>query len=249
MYPKKQILIGLALIFSLSFFGYSESFFELSRSVSSARKLALNNKKNETISFDDTGLDLSGLMLEAVPEKILNFNNLIFLNLSGNRIALNDSDCALLSQMEKIIEISFVANNLSKIPDNIGLLSENADLKMLSFSGNPISNVSRRINDLKSVRSMDFSFCSMKMIPQPILENANIHYLFLSFNKLPSIPSFLKMEELKVLDLSNNPLNGVDLNVELLPPALTELNLKQTGVSKDSIVAVSKARPNLKILY
>ncbi len=118
-------------------------------------------------------------IIEAIPDDIVNLENLVFL-----KIWLNFSEDFLpwLKTLEKL-ELYLSRNRLSDLPESITNLS---NLTTLDLSGNRLKN-----------------------LPESITKLSNLTKLYLSENRLSNLPeSITKLSNLTILNLNENGLNN-----------------------------------------
>ena len=198
-----------------------------------------------------TGINLESNGISEINLSLLSYiklNNLIWLNLSKNKIkdlgfikkslknlkiliveenSIQDLDKIFFSNLENIELLSFNSNNIKSL-----LLSYRAELKnltYLSFSNNKISNITELI--------------SCFSIP-------NIKILNLSFNNISNISILCKAKYnyLNSLFLNNNKINNIDSLQELFP-LLEILNLENNDIYNINIFSKVKFKDNIKELY
>lgn len=137
-------------------------------------------------------------------------------------VSVNDNGC--------VIGLSFTYNNLSKLPAEIGNLS---NLEELSISGNTSGAIPTEIGKLDKLKSLILSInLSQSSIPAEIGNLFNLEVLTLANNQLiGKIPAEISnLQKLKVLNFSGNQLAGE------IPAEISNLtNLQRLDFSKNNL--------------
>lgn len=185
-------------------------------------------------------LDLSGLNLTSVPQKISSMQKLQALNLSNNAITQN---FRFLSHLLFLSELRISGNGLTKIPDELSALQ---NLKILDVSNNHFSNnYAGALNGLKNLEWLSLQSNQIATFPaelgqltklvhlnfadnkisdgfQSLRVLSNLEQIYLDKNQITSFPeTLLQLRRLQMLSLTNNYISGeVPTNI----PALTFLD-------------------------
>lgn len=129
------------------------------------------------------GLSMHGCNLEGIPDFLLNFHSLRFLDLSNNKI-------------------SFIPNYFSNL----------SKLKVLSLSHNSIEIPSTVIFRLKHLRELYIDNNGLEELPPTNLKLPSLEILDLGKNLIKSLSNLnINIKNIKELNISNNPL--VDANL------------------------------------
>ena len=142
--------------------------------------------------------------LTTIPEEIFEFENLISLNLAGNKIS---------SVPRKIISL----NNLKK----------------LDLSNNQISNLPENFGNLAKLSNLNLARNNLSVLPESFSKLTNLEILNLANNQLSYLPETLgNLTKLKTLNVSNSPLFGSSPtkynSLDSLPDSLGDLNNLET---------------------
>lgn len=162
-----------------------------------------------------TELDLSGNQLAQVPELVYNLKTLKRLNLSDNcfHSLLDDLDVC----WPKLEVLNLSRNELRSLPVSLskleGLRCLYLNYNQLNFEGLP-----KDIGKLFNLEVFMATDNQLELMPESLFRGcAKLKKLVLANNKLITLPdAFHLLQELKVLDLANNP----EL---ILPPKPSEL--------------------------
>ena len=147
------------------------------------------------------GLGLCNMGLRAIPDG-LSFPRLEFLDLSGNLI---ESIPNAFFDMPDLVELHLNNNRILRLPDSFGLMR---NLKELCCQNNLISRIPRSIGGLRgSLIYMSLGANRLDVLPEEIGELHNLCALNLHSNRLCAIPdSFGNLCNLVSLALGNNRL-------------------------------------------
>ncbi len=189
--------------------------------------------KKSTFSFEKLEnfiflqkLDLSGSELDELPSDIWNLKYLQELYLSANHLTALPAEIKKLKFLKKLVlgpynsengMLYLLGNNLTSLPSAIGGLKK---LTMLYLNHNSLVNLPPEIGKLKKLRILDLSSNQLTQLPPEIGKLVNLEKLYLGIdnvsffyytigNLLKTLPSEIEnLSNLKVLDLSGNPING-----------------------------------------
>jgi hypothetical protein len=157
-------------------------------------------------------LDLSGLGLVQLPDKITRLNKLTDLNLANNRLAAMPAE---VLQLADLARLDLSHNPVSSLPPDIARL---AALTRLDINHTLITALPAEIGRLAQLTRLFLAHNRLEMLPESIGELGHLTRLGLSHNRLATLPSELgRLAMLTRLDLSHNSLTG-------LPPGLGELD-------------------------
>lgn len=197
-------------------------------------------------------LDLKQKNLKVFPREILQFKNLIHLNLAHNQLSsLEGIDFSELKDLEEIIlydndflffpyealdnapnliTIDLGENDLKSIDQNLNQLRfiENIDL-----SGNRISFVGSDIV-LPFLKSLNIERNYLNDFPGFVLQSGKMEMLNIYGNNIRNIPETInRISKLKHLNLGDNPLEEISKNIRLRK--LQILILDWVDLSKESL--------------
>lgn len=108
-------------------------------------------------------LNLSGNQFTAIPESVLEFNNLKSLYMGENQIRTLPKT---LTRLHRLRFLYLGGNQLTDIPDDVGKLSK---LESLSLCENKISSLPPSIANLKKLRSLYLHMNKLTTLPVEIL--------------------------------------------------------------------------------
>ncbi len=220
---------------------YKDSFKEAERRIQEARQS--NAKK----------LDLSGLMLEQIPESISQLSNLTAVSLTDNQL---NSIPESLGQLTKLTALFLSHNQLTAIPESLGQLT---NLTGLDLDNNQLTAIPEFLSRLTNLINLYLSNNQLSTIPESLGQLINLTTLHLRGNRLSAIPESLgQLSNLTKLDLSINQLSAIPGFLEKLPK-LTALYLHGNpglGIPEevlgptwmDVIAREKKAKPPKEIL-
>jgi len=158
-------------------------------------------------------LDLSGILLDSVPDAIQNLSStLVKLDLSNNNLkSLPESVMSLVN----LIHLDLHSNQLTALPDSVGNLVK---LKALNVSGNSLAVLPNGIESCRSLEELIADFNQLTRLPEALgFELLNIRKLSVRSNKLTSLPySTSHMMSLRFLDVHMNRLGGLPEDLENL---------------------------------
>ncbi|XP_077987857.1 DISP complex protein LRCH3-like [Glandiceps talaboti] len=141
-------------------------------------------------------------VIKYLPEDIVKWRALIYLNLSRNQLTTLPVHIGQLPSLEVLI----VRNNkLVSLPEEIGNLEQLMDL---DASCNEISALPSQIAELKKLRSLNVRRNHLISLPDE-LHKSNLVHLDVSCNKITAIPpSYRQIVSLESLILVDNPLSS-----------------------------------------
>ena len=178
-----------------------------------------------------THLDLTGLLLTAVPESIGQLTALTILYLSGNQLtAVPES----IGQLTALTSLYLSGNQLTAVPESIGQLTA---LTSLYLYGNQLTAVPESIGELTALTSLYLYGNQLTAVPDSIGQLTALTSLYLYGNQLTAVPESIgQLTALTILYLYGNQLTAVPDSIGQLT-ALTSLYLSgnQLTVVPDSI--------------
>lgn len=205
---------------------------------------------------EHTELDLNSLKLTEIPPEVAELIWLQSLYLFGNQI----SEIKRLEKLTNLTVLNLSSNQISEIKG----LEKLTNLTILSLYGNQISEIKRleklanlkelylhsnQISEIKGLEKLT-NLTVLSLHRNQIREIkgleklANLTELFLSLNKIIKIEglSLKQLENMKVLDLNDNPIFGVSLsNFADLPGIIGYLKSKET----DQLVQNRRLKVNI----
>ncbi|MBD3229047.1 MAG: TIR domain-containing protein, partial [Candidatus Lokiarchaeota archaeon] len=183
------------------------------------------------------GLNLCGLELDKFPKSILDFKNLIYLDLSHNRIEELPLNIANLISL-KFLDLRF--NRIEMLPDSIGNLK---NLQVLSLSNNLLTGIPNTIGELKKLKRCDLNDNMLSYLPKSFGSLNKLKVLSLWNNKLGELKdTFGNLKSLKNLNLRGNEL-------ERLPESFSNLeSLEKLNISKNKLIELPESFGTLKVL-
>lgn len=165
--------------------------------------------KNNEISY--TSISIVGSKIESVDGfDFYNDSIYIRINQNVNLTELSIQVCHLnkisdkLFKNNKIIKLLLDGNNINICNPNIKLLT---NLRELSLNSNNITNLEQfalSVLTLKNLVYLTFNDNKITYIPKCILKIRNLNSLFLSWNKIETIPCWLSQKEEFDLHLNFN---------------------------------------------
>lgn len=156
-------------------------------------------------------LDVSKNKITRVPSGIGNFQNLKYLDLSKNDIEYVSPD---IGKLRNLRYLDFSENRLTSLPPNIG---EMENLRKLSLNENRLDSIPSEIGRLSKLEELQVWRNELQGIPAEILGSRSLQVLVLSHNHIKELPVEIgSLRELKWLHLDRNEIAGVPSEVGLL---------------------------------
>ncbi len=182
-------------------------------------------------------LDLSRLVLPALPVEIGQFTRLTKLDLyNGDLTILPDA----IGQLTRLTKLKLSFNTVTSCPDTIGNLIR---LKKLNFSYNLLMGLPDTIGHLIQLTRLDLSHNSLKSLPDVVCKLVQLRQLILSQNQFPSLPDSIgNLTQLTRLDLYSSQLTT-------LPDTIGKIaGLKKLNLSSSKLTSLPDTVSNLTLL-
>ncbi|KAI5076089.1 hypothetical protein GOP47_0008154 [Adiantum capillus-veneris] len=149
-------------------------------------------------------LDLAGNCLKRFPADVRQLVNLQKLRLSANGLKDEQVDWQGLVTLKHLTTLALDHNLLTRIPSEIGLLSE---LKVLSVAHNKLVQIAEEIGTFSKLEKLILSHNCLKELPASLGSCYLLAEADFSANFLREIPASLgQITKLKVLNLDHNAL-------------------------------------------
>ncbi|XP_042190236.1 leucine-rich repeat-containing protein 58 [Callorhinchus milii] len=174
---------------------------------------ALEEMGEEMAAEETRQLLLSHNRLSVLPVGVAHFSNLLFLDVSSNRLAFLCDQILALTKLRTLIAKN---NRLdeSSVPKDLGKMC----LEVVNFSGNRFEEVPPQLLELRRLRSLSLGGNRLKAIPPEIENLFSLELLYLGGNAITSIPPELaSLPYLSYLVLCDNRIQGI-------PPQLAQMN-------------------------
>jgi internalin A len=178
----------------------------------------------EVLRGRTTRLNLSGLGLTDIPNKIAQIESLKELDFSDNKITRIPQSIATLHTL-RTLDLS--RNRVVEINDNISSLS---NLGWLNLTDNKIEKISDAISELKDLQLISLWNNCLKNIPEEIFQLFNLEKLVLIKNNISRIPEEISsLKKLTWLTLWDNQLTTIPEEISQLS-SLRELDLSSNKI-------------------
>ncbi|HAS41894.1 MAG TPA: hypothetical protein DCS93_15545 [Microscillaceae bacterium] len=214
--------------------------------VRSQQKVKIKNLYLESIPspifkyWQNTSVDLSGNLLEAMPKGLEEMAQVKFLDLSKN--LLNTLSINKIESLSSLKQLRLGFNFFKSFPE---VLVHYPNLEYLDISHNQLSRSLLSQGKMPQLKTLNLSFNRFKKFPILFAEAfPKLEVLDLSFNHLTQITDQVaELEQLKVLNLSHNQLGkfaqkstdryryALPLKISFLE-SLTHLYLQHNGLEK-----------------
>jgi internalin A len=184
-----------------------------------------------------TSLQLGNNELNALPKSIEKLINLTSLNLCNNKLnALPES----IIQLKNLTSLNLSSNNFNDFPEFIGKLTS---LTSLQFDNNELNALPKSIEKLISLTSLNLCNNKLNALPESIIQLKNLTSLNLRSNNFNGFPEFIgQLTSLTSLDLWNNQLNT-------FPECISQLtNLISLNLCNNELNALPESIIQLKNL-
>jgi len=146
-------------------------------------------------------LQVSGIRLARVDNRMLKLRNLVKLDLSGNEISTVPDNFDLLDHLS---ELNLSANQIEKIPRGFCVGSLAKSLKLLNLSENKIVLLPNYICNLTQLVTLNLNNNQLKLLPPSMGKFTNLKHLQASDNNLKILPGSFSRLRLETLELSAN---------------------------------------------
>lgn len=169
-------------------------------------------------------LDLSGRSLKALPESFGSLTNLVTLNLSSNR--LNDLPDAIKT-LTHLSNLDIRRNHFERLPEVLTTLP----LRVLNASGNRIDDIGI-LSQCKELRVLDLSVNVLTTMDHCLYKDNEIRSINLSSNYLKDVTAFFSdLPHTERLDLSSNMLSEIPESIKAMG-MLHELNISDNRIER-----------------
>jgi internalin A len=183
-----------------------------------------------------TELDLSGLDLETVPERLGEMTSLRELYLYNNQLT---SVPERLGELTALQRLRLDNNQLTSVPERLGELTA---LRELWLNDNQLTSVPEWLGGLTALQELRLSVNQLTSVPGRLGKLTALQLLDLSVNQLTSVPESLgQLTALQILDLSVNQLTSVPESLgQLTALEVLWLNNNQLMSVPDSLGQLTK---------
>jgi len=146
-------------------------------------------------------LEVSGIRLARVDQRMVKLENLVHLNLSNNEITKVPDNWDLMKSLK---EVDLSKNQLSSLPRGFcaGILS--FSLRLLNLSGNQMVIIPNYFCNLTSIVTLDLSNNQLKVLPPSIGKLQQLKQFSAARNHLKVMPGGFSRLRLDTLELSDN---------------------------------------------
>jgi hypothetical protein len=178
-------------------------------------------------------LDLDGLGLSSLPERIGNFSSLKELNVYTNQLISLPASIGQLNSLQRL-DVSY--NQLASLPDSIGNLKS---LTWLNLEKNSLSSLPDSIGNLSALRDLRLHSNKLASLPDSIGQLKSLTYLELNSNQISSLPDSIgQLKSLTYLKLYSNQISS-------LPDSIGNLNSLQTlNISYNKLTSLPEKTEN-----
>ncbi|MDY0134280.1 MAG: GNAT family N-acetyltransferase [Atribacterota bacterium] len=146
-----------------------------------------------------------------------------------------------VTKKEELTRLDLSKNNLKELPQEIGILS---NLVVLNLANNKLTKLPESFAKLKALSNLDLRRNTFENIPESLF-SLELRSLNLSSNRLDSLAFLEHFKELRVIDLSHNNIEKIDLSLEP-NNQLRTLNLSHNFLR--DIAALFESVPHLERL-
>ncbi len=182
-------------------------------------------------------LDLSGLSLSKLPEKITQLRQVQRLDISNNKLT---SITGEIGQLNHLRELNLSHNNIRHIASGIRRLH---NLQHLDLSYNKLNSLPREAGQLSKIEHLDLRHNNFTALPRAIKQLHKLRNLHLSHNRINQLPQDLtRLKALRILTLSHNQLVKLPNNLSHC------LNLEQLHISHNQLTNLDESISELQQL-
>jgi len=146
-------------------------------------------------------LQVSGIRLARVDNRMLKLRNLVKLDLSGNEITTVPDNFDLL---ESLSDLNLSGNQIEKIPRGfcVGALAKS--LRLIDLSENKIVLLPNYFCNLRQLITLNLNKNLLKLLPPSMGKFSNLKHLMASENNLKILPGSFSRLRLETLEISAN---------------------------------------------
>ena len=190
-------------------------------------------------------VELDGLDLLEIPEKIYELTNLQILILSSNLLTKISSE---ISKLTKLEEIYLNRNMITELPEEIGELKK---LRKLILSENKIKRLPNNFYNLVNLEIFNIISNKLEVISDDILKMSNLEYLYLRDNKLKFISKEITKikKEVSIYPDSYENMNDLAENCEYLQINKLKEPLKNLPITIKEIRLFLPVRVDIKLPF
>ena len=183
-------------------------------------------------------LDLSGNLLERLPEDIFRFSKLKIAFFSQNKFSVFPKE---LAACPSLTMIGFKSNQLTEIPEN----ALPQKIQWLTLTDNRIEKLPSSIGQYMHLQKFMLAGNRLTELPGELANCKNLELLRISANKLTSLPAWLyQLPRLSWLAFSGNPITHVPAVTEQLPSVDWSSIEVQKQLGEGASGVISKAMLN-----
>ena len=189
----------------------------------------------ECIKTSSDELDLEGLELTTLPERLGRLEKIRVLNCCRNNLTTLPLS---LVRLENLKELHIAENFLTDFPNELCMLRE---LEVLIAYENSFPTLPENLDQLPKLRELCCSFNLITTLPESLFKLQNLRILECAGNRLTALPGRIgELPQLATLDCSSNrTLTGLPESLLSLPDTC-EVDLQQTGLSRDTLAVLQE---------
>ena len=183
-------------------------------------------------------LNLSKRGLTRVPEAVSLMTEVEVLDLSGNPITRIPDNLSKLTNLKVLRLNECRLKNVSKDPgltETIAVITQLSSLEELDLSWNSIKRLPKGFSNLKQLKKLTLSNCSLTEIGADITQLSSLEELDLSYNPVEILPEgFSNLKQLRKLSLASCRLtNHTDIGTDITQlTSLEELDLAWNAIKR-----------------
>tara|TARA_R110001632_G_scaffold137169_8_gene252844 strand:+ start:6391 stop:7341 length:951 start_codon:yes stop_codon:yes gene_type:complete len=149
-------------------------------------------------------LNLQGNTIKSLPPTITKLSKLKDLKLSYNELK-DEQSYIYLSQLPNLYAVWLDFNELSVVPDNMGLLSQ---IKYLYLDGNRLTDLPSSMRSMRSLSVIHLGYNKFSQLPERFMEMPELLMVHINNNQIATIPRNygIKKYTLLALLLDGNPI-------------------------------------------